>query len=57
MKYNKRTSYDIENNFLLNLLKDRGVLPVDPQEIDKFTNPTIENEHNPELLDHMEEGF
>lgn len=57
MQYNKRTSYDIEDNFLLNLFIDRGVLPTDPQEVSKFTNPTIDNEYNPELLDHMEEGF
>lgn len=57
MNYNKRTTYNIEENFLLNLLKDRAVLPADPLEIDKFVNPTIENEYNPELLDHMEEGF
>jgi hypothetical protein len=56
VQYNKRTTYDINSNFLFNLLLDRGVLPRQ-EEVDKFLNPTKENEHKPELLDHMEEGF
>lgn len=56
MQYNRRTTQEITSNFLFNLLLDRGVLPRQ-DEVDKFLNPTRENEHNPELLDHMEEGF
>jgi len=36
---------------------DRGILPTDPSDLNKFINPTIENEHNPKLFDHIEEGF
>ena len=36
---------------------DRGVLPINPSDVEKFTKPTRNNEYNPELLDNMEEGF
>lgn len=36
---------------------DRGILPTDLSDLNKFIHPTIDNEHNPELLDHMEEGY
>lgn len=37
-------------------MEDRGILPP-IEERDKFFYPTLENEHDPSLLDHMEEGY
>lgn len=36
---------------------DRGVLPINPSDVEKFTKPTRNNEYNPELLDNMQEGY
>ena len=56
MKLTQRTSYNIQDNYLENLMEDRGILPP-AEERDKFFYPTFENEHDPSLLDHMEEGY
>jgi hypothetical protein len=53
VQYNKRTKSDITENFLINLMLDRGVLPINPSDVEKFTKPTKNNEYNPELLDNM----
>lgn len=37
-------------------MEDRGILPP-IEEREKFFSPTFENEHDPSLLDHMEEGY
>lgn len=57
MQYIRRTSKDINSNFLKELLLDRGVINSSQDFQEKYFNPTIANEHNPELLDHMEEGY
>ena len=57
VQYSKRTNSDITENFLINLLLDRGVLPVNSEDVEKFVRPTEKNECNPELLDNMEEGY
>ena len=38
----------------MELLADRGVLPLTAQDQKKFLHPTINNELDPNLLDHME---
>ncbi len=57
MNLNRRTSYNIKENFLIELMKDRGVLPASQEEQERFFHPVKENELKPELLDNMEEGF
>ena len=53
MQYNKRTKNDITENFLTDLLLDRGVLPTNSDDVEKFIRPTRNNEYNSELLDNM----
>ena len=58
MKYVKRTKKDITDNFIKELLLDRGIISNDPEFLEKFARPRKEtNELNPELLDNMEEGY
>ncbi len=38
-------------------MEDRGVLPINEPERSMFLSPTKNNEHNPELLDHIKEGW
>ncbi len=57
MQYNKRTNKDITENFLINLLLDRGILPTDSSDVEKFVYPKIINEIPPILLDNMKEGY
>lgn len=58
MKYIKRTKTDIKENFLMNLLIDRGIIPKDDEDYcQMFFHPTKENLINPTNLDHMEDGF
>lgn len=54
MKYIRKTTEDIKDNFLVKLLEERGY----PQDgdWDSYINPTYENEHDPLLLDHVIEG-
>ena len=54
MKYLKRTSYNIKENFTYNLLKDRGIIGDNNWE--SYIKPTKENENSPFSLDNMEEG-
>lgn len=56
MKFIRNTSYDIKSDYTLNLLKDRGVLPMQG-ETDWYFNPTVDNFLDPLSLDHMEEGY
>lgn len=57
MKYIKRTNRQITNNFLANLLIDRGTIPEnDLQYQDKFFNPGRGNLLEPELLDNILEA-
>lgn len=54
MKYIKRTKKEITNNFLKNLLIDRGIIPKDDlQYHDKFFNPKRSNLLDSELLDNI----
>lgn len=58
MKYIQTTSYTIKEDFLKNLLIDRGIIPENDDEYhQKFFNPTRENMHDPLKLDHMKEGY
>lgn len=57
MKIVKRTKSDIKEDFVENLLLDRGILEKDEDFFNKFFNPTKDNELAPELLDNMEEGY
>lgn len=58
MKYVKRTKKDITDNFIKELLLDRGIINDDPEFLEKFARPRKEtNELSPELLDNMEEGY
>ena len=54
MKYLKRTSYNIKENFTYNLLKDRRIIGDNNWE--SYIKPTKENENSPFSLDNMEEG-
>lgn len=54
MKYLKRTSYNIKENFTYNLLKDRGIIGDNNWE--SYIKPTKENENSPFSLNNMEEG-
>lgn len=58
MKYMQTTSYTIKEDFLKNLLIDRGIIPENDNEYhQKFFKPTRENMYDPLRLDHMEEGY
>lgn len=58
MKYMQTTSYTIKEDFLKNLLIDRGIIPEHDNEYhQKFFKPTRENMYDPLKLDHMEEGY
>lgn len=58
MKYAKRTSYDIKDNFVYNLLMDRGIINNDDEYTSKYFVPRkTTNELSPTLLDNMEEGY
>lgn len=58
MKYIRRTSKDITDNFVGELLFDRGIIKNDPVFLENFTHPRKEtNELEPSLLDNMEEGY
>ena len=54
MKYIRKTSYDIKDNFLINLLNDRKILPDGQKERQNFFYPTKENLLNPHLLNNIE---
>lgn len=54
MKYIRRTSTNIQENFAYNLLSDRGVINDD--NCQAFFSPTINNEEDPMLLDNIEKG-
>lgn len=55
MKYVRRTSYDIKDNFIPNLLKDRGIINEDNEEI--YFHPTEEVELNSCQLDNIDAGI
>lgn len=55
MKYIRKTSIDIGDNYSIELLKERGILNND--KFDWYFNPTINNLHSPYDLDHMQEGI
>lgn len=58
MKYMQTTSYTIKEDFLKNLLIDRGIIPENDNEYhQKFFKPTRENMYDPLRLDHMEDGY
>ena len=54
MKYIRRTNKDIQENFLEELLKDRGI--IDDKNKTEFFYPTIANEEDPFSLDNIKEG-
>lgn len=54
MKYIRRTSTNIQEDFAYNLLSDRGVINEENRQA--FFSPTIDNEEDPMLLDNIEKG-
>ena len=57
MKYVRKTSKDITDNFLIELLNDRGIIPSkNIQENFSFFSPTYSNELDPYKLDHILEA-
>lgn len=56
MKYIRKTSYDIKDNFLINLLTDRKILPESQTERKAFFYPTKENLLDYHLLDNIEDA-
>lgn len=57
MKYKRRTSHNITEDFLNQLLYDRGILHDNDEFKEKFFKPTKENLIDPILLDNMEKGY
>lgn len=57
MKYIKRTTKDIKNNYLMELLKDRGILKDDEEFNKNFFKPGISNELSSEKLDNMDKAY
>ena len=57
MKYIRRTSKEIKDDFLNQLLLDREVIKDNEDFKEKFFNPTVENLLEDTNLDHMEEGY
>jgi single-stranded DNA-specific DHH superfamily exonuclease len=59
MKFVRKTSYDIRNNYAKNLFIDRGILT--KRQVEEgaswYFSPTKENLCNPYDLDHMEEAL
>lgn len=53
MKYIRKTSYDIRQDFLRSLLIDRDIIQDDEEFNYKFFNPTKDNELSPSLLDNI----
>lgn len=56
MKYIRKTTYDIKQDYTINLLLDRGIL-TDTWDTKWYFSPTWDNYCNPLLLDHMEDGY
>ena len=57
MKYIRKTSYDIKDNYALNLLVDRGIIKEPSEEQNyKFFNPSFENLEDPYHLDNIDEA-
>lgn len=56
MKYIRKTSYDIKDDYTRNLLVDRGIIK-EQENNDWYWYPVYENLCDPMSLDHMEEGF
>lgn len=56
MKYIRRTSKIIASNFLEELLSDRKIIEQN-NDNEKFFHPTKDNEEDPMLLDHIEDGL
>lgn len=58
MNFKRKTSYDIKEDFIKNLLIDRNILPKEDSEYQhNYFYPTKELEHNPLLLKNIEKGF
>ena len=58
MKYIQKTSQNFTKNFLNNLLIDRGIISnLTEEEKEKFFNPTLDNEVDPNLLDNIQEAY
>ncbi len=55
MKYKNKYEQNIDDNYLINLLKNRNIYKEGDEEW--FFNPTQDNELDCELLDNMEEGY
>ncbi len=55
MKYERKTSKNIKDNFLLELLKDREIL-VEEKDYNKFFYPTKDNEIDSSLLDNIDKA-
>ena len=56
MKFLRRTKREINENFLENLLIDRGILEDNEDYKNRYFNPTAKELLPPELLDNMKEG-
>lgn len=57
LKYIRKTSKNFTEDFLINLLVDRGIIEDNNVFQKKFFSPTTENLIDPKNLDHMEEGY
>lgn len=57
MKYIRKTSNNITSNFLVELLKDRGILPESKEDQAKFYHPTFDSLIDPLKLDNMNEAY
>ena len=57
MKYIRKTSREITQDFSRSLLIDRGILPATDEDTSWYFNPTRANLLDPLGLDHMEQGY
>ena len=57
MKYIRKTSYDIKDNFLKNLLKDRSLLNDNEQYNASFARPQQSNLEDPKHLNYIQNGY
>lgn len=57
MKYIRKTSHEITNDFLIELLKDRKILPEDQEELQNFYYPNFNCLIDPLKLDNIEKAY
>lgn len=57
MKYIRRTNKEIKENFVEELLLDRGIITQNEDFLKAFFKPTKDNEIDPSLLENIDAGY